>query len=106
MTMRNGKSVRGYFRGDLGVLAVIFWNPHLRLACKQQKSIRRTLSVMKLKNTLYFLFSLLLTGGIALAQQATPAPPAGAPMMPSAPGEAPEAPRTFSMFIEGGSFLG
>jgi len=57
---------------------------------------------MNLKNVFYFLFSLLLAGGIALAQQ--PAPPAPAvPPMPDAPGEAPEA---FSFFIQGGSFLG
>lgn len=52
---------------------------------------------MKLKNAFYLLVSLLLTGGIVIAQQAaTP---------PAAP-EAPEAPRVFSMFIDGGSFLG
>lgn len=56
---------------------------------------------MNLKNSLYFVISLLLTGGIALAQQA--APPAAVPPTPDAPGEAPEA---FSLFIAGGSFLG
>ena len=54
---------------------------------------------MNLKNAFYFIFSLLLTGGIALAQQATPP----VPPMPDAPGEAPQ---TFSFFVEGGSFLG
>lgn len=58
---------------------------------------------MNLKNAFYFIVSLLLTGGIALAQQAAPAPPAGAPPLPGAPGEAPQA---FSLFIGGGSFLG
>ncbi len=46
-----------------------------------------------------FLVSLLLTGGIVLAQQAVPAPPA--PPAPDTPyGQA------FSLFIDGGSFLG
>src|SRR6185369_11748434 len=63
----------------------------------------RTLSVMNLKNAFYFIVSLLLTGGIALAQQA--APPAIAPGPPDAP-DAPDAPRAFSLFIAGGSFLG
>jgi len=54
---------------------------------------------MNLKNAFYFVFSLLLMAGIAIAQQA--APPA--PPMPDEPGEAPEA---FSLFIGGGSFLG
>ncbi len=57
---------------------------------------------MNLKNAFYFVFSLLLTGGIALAQQAAPpAPPA--PPVPDMPGEGPQA---FSLFISGGSFLG
>ena len=57
---------------------------------------------MNLKNAFYFLFSLLLTGGIALAQQATtPTPPM--PDVPDAPGEAPQA---LSFFLQGGSFLG
>jgi len=56
---------------------------------------------MTLKNAFYFIFSLLLMAGIALAQQA--APPAAPPPMPDAPVEAPEA---FSLFIGGGSFLG
>jgi membrane-associated protease RseP (regulator of RpoE activity) len=56
---------------------------------------------MNLKNAFYFVFSLLLTAGIALAQQsAPPAPPAIA----DAP-DAPEA-QAFTMFIGGGSFLG
>jgi serine protease Do len=58
---------------------------------------------MNPKKAFYFIVSLLLTGGIALAQQAAPAPPAGAPVIPEAPGEAPQA---FSFFLEGGSFLG
>jgi serine protease Do len=56
---------------------------------------------MNLKNAFYFVVSLLLTGGIALAQQAAPPAPPEAPM----PG-GPEAPAAFSMFIQGGSFLG
>jgi serine protease Do len=56
---------------------------------------------MNLKNAFYFTVSLLLTGGIALAQQA--GPPALAPAPPDAPGDAPS---TFSFFIAGGSFLG
>ncbi|HUS13344.1 MAG TPA: PDZ domain-containing protein [Pyrinomonadaceae bacterium] len=56
---------------------------------------------MNFKNTLYFIVSLLLTGGIALAQQ--PAPPAVAPAPPDMPADAPS---TFSFFIGGGSFLG
>ena len=69
---------------------------------------------MNLKNAFYFVFSLLLAGGIALAQQATPPAPA-APAAPEAPevAEAPEAPeaqdegpQAFSLFIGGGSFLG
>ena len=61
---------------------------------------------MKLKNALYFIFSLVLTAGIALAQQqAAPSAPAApeAPEAPEVPGEAPQA---FSLFIGGGSFLG
>jgi membrane-associated protease RseP (regulator of RpoE activity) len=52
---------------------------------------------MKLKNASYLLVSLLLTGGIALAQQAA---------TPPAVPDAPDAPRAFSMFFDGGSFLG
>jgi membrane-associated protease RseP (regulator of RpoE activity) len=61
---------------------------------------------MNLKNALYLIISLLLTGGIVLAQQPRPAPPTGAPPpaeLPAMPGEPPAA---FSFFIEGGSFLG
>ena len=58
---------------------------------------------MNPKKAFYFIVSLLLTAGIALAQQAAPAPPAGAPMIQGPPGEAPQA---FSFFLEGGSFLG
>lgn len=57
---------------------------------------------MNAKNALYLLISLLLTGGIALAQQATP-PAAPQPPVPGEPGEAPQA---FSFFVQGGSFLG
>ncbi len=58
---------------------------------------------MNLKNALYFIISLLLTGGIVLAQQAAPAPPA-APPTPEVLGAEP--PTAFSFFLEGGSFLG
>lgn len=60
---------------------------------------------MNLRKALYFLISLVLTGGIALAQQGTPAPPPppDGPPMALAPGDGPG---MFSMFIEGGSFLG
>ena len=37
---------------------------------------------MNLKNAFYFIVSLLLTGGIALAQQAAPAPPSASPRRP------------------------
>jgi membrane-associated protease RseP (regulator of RpoE activity) len=57
---------------------------------------------MKLKNAFYLAVSLLLTAGIALAQQAAPAPPVAA-----APPDAPDGPpAAFTMFIGGGSFLG
>jgi len=55
---------------------------------------------MNLKNAFYLTFSLLLTGGIVLAQQAAPQP--AVPPMP----DAPEAPPAFSLFFAGGSFLG
>jgi membrane-associated protease RseP (regulator of RpoE activity) len=60
---------------------------------------------MNPKNAFCFIVSLLLTGGIALAQQATPAPPATPPppVELGAPGEFPQA---FSLFVKGGSFLG
>ena len=57
---------------------------------------------MNFKNTLCFLVSLLLTSGVVMAQQAAPAQP-GSPSMPAVPGEPLGA---FSLFIEGGSFLG
>ncbi|MDQ2922176.1 MAG: PDZ domain-containing protein [Acidobacteriota bacterium] len=57
---------------------------------------------MNYKNAFCFLVSLLLTSGVVLAQQAAPAPP-GSPSMPAVPGEPLGA---FSLFIEGGSFLG
>jgi membrane-associated protease RseP (regulator of RpoE activity) len=53
---------------------------------------------MNLKNAFYLLVSLLFTGGIVLAQQGTTPPPA-----PPAPDELPG---TFSLFVDGGSFLG
>src|SRR2546425_12716826 len=54
---------------------------------------------MSFRYAFCFLVSLLLTGGIVLAQQAVPAPPA--PPAPDTPfGQA------FSLFIDGGSFLG
>ena len=56
---------------------------------------------MNLKNAFYFIVSLVLTGGIALAQQA--APPAVAPPPPDVMLDAPS---NFSFFIGGGSFLG
>ncbi len=65
---------------------------------------------MTLRNTFGFLFSLILTAGIVLAQQVAPAPP-GEPAMPQTP-EAPPAPlqpgepQNFTFFIGGGSFLG
>jgi serine protease Do len=56
---------------------------------------------MKLKNAFYFIVSLLLIGGIAVAQQT--APPADAPLLPHGPEDAPTA---FSFFFADGSFLG
>lgn len=65
---------------------------------------------MKLKNAFYFTVSLLLTGGIALAQQTATAPPAATapPVVADAPDapDMPDGPGAFTMFIEGGSFLG
>jgi membrane-associated protease RseP (regulator of RpoE activity) len=58
---------------------------------------------MNFKNAFSVLISLLLAAGIALAQQATPAPPPAAPPVPDGPGDAP---RAFSLFVGGGSFLG
>lgn len=60
---------------------------------------------MNLKNATYFIISLVLTGGIALAQQPIPAPPA-APPMPEVLGAPAEPPTPFSFFLGGGSFLG
>ncbi len=54
---------------------------------------------MNLKNAFHFLVSLLFTGGIVLAQQGT------TPMPPAAP-EPAEVPGNFSLFVDGGSFLG
>jgi serine protease Do len=61
---------------------------------------------MNPKNAFYFIVPLLLTGSIALAQQATPAPPATNPPVPVVPGAPGEFPQAFSLFVEGGSFLG
>jgi serine protease Do len=61
---------------------------------------------MTLRNAFSFIFSLILTAGIVLAQQVAPAPmppmPPGEPALPMAP----DAPQNFSFFISGGSFLG
>ncbi|HEX3282697.1 MAG TPA: PDZ domain-containing protein [Pyrinomonadaceae bacterium] len=57
---------------------------------------------MTLRNAFSFIFSLVLTAGIVLAQQVAPAPPAGEPALPMPP----EGPQNFSFFISGGSFLG
>jgi serine protease Do len=68
-----------------------------------QKIFPEDSPVMTIRNALSFLFSLILTAGIVLAQQVAPAPPP-----PDEPGTplAPGAPTNFSFFIEGGSFLG
>lgn len=55
---------------------------------------------MTLRNAFSFIFSLILTAGIVLAQQVAPAPSEPAPPAP------PDGPQTFSFFISGGSFLG
>jgi len=57
---------------------------------------------MNFKNACGFLVSLLLTSSFVMAQQAVPPPPAS----PSAPMVAGEPLGAFSLFIEGGSFLG
>jgi membrane-associated protease RseP (regulator of RpoE activity) len=57
---------------------------------------------MNFKNAFCFLVSLLLTSSVVMAQQAAPAPPAS----PSAPTGDGEPLRAFSLFVEGGSFLG
>ncbi|HWN08949.1 MAG TPA: PDZ domain-containing protein [Pyrinomonadaceae bacterium] len=57
---------------------------------------------MNRKNAFYLLVSLLLTCGVALAQQPAPAPPPDRPAIGITPG----APQTFSFFMDGGSFLG
>ncbi len=61
---------------------------------------------MNRKNAFYFIVSLLLTGGVAVAQQPVPAPPPDAPPMALAPGAPGDAPTSFSLFFQGGSFLG
>src|SRR5688572_29664644 len=57
---------------------------------------------MNFKNAFCFLVSLLLTSSAVMAQQAAPAPP----VSPSAPMVAGEPLGAYSLFIEGGSFLG
>ncbi len=57
---------------------------------------------MNFKKAFCFLVSLLLTCGAVMAQQAAPAQP-DSPAMPAVPGEPLGA---FSLFVEGGSFLG
>lgn len=58
---------------------------------------------MTFRNAFSFIFSLIFTAGIVLAQQVAPAPPVpGEPAMPLPP----DAPQNFSFFIGGGSFLG
>ncbi|MDQ1638191.1 MAG: serine protease Do [Pyrinomonadaceae bacterium] len=61
---------------------------------------------MTLRNVFSFIFSLILTAGIVLAQQVAPPPmpstPPGEPALPMPP----DAPQNFSFFISGGSFLG
>ncbi|MEO7969896.1 MAG: PDZ domain-containing protein [bacterium] len=61
---------------------------------------------MTLRNALSFIFSLILTAGIVLAQQVAPPPmpstPPGEPALPMGP----DGPQNFSFFISGGSFLG
>jgi len=61
---------------------------------------------MNRKNAFYFVVSLLLTCGVALAQQPVPAPPADAPTIALAPGAPGEPGAAFSLFFQGGSFLG
>jgi len=56
---------------------------------------------MNRKNAFYFVVSLLLTCGVALAQQPAPASPPDAPIA-----IAPGTPHTFSFLMDGGSFLG
>jgi len=57
---------------------------------------------MTLRNAFSFIFSLILTAGIVLAQQAAPATPPGEPAPPTPP----DGSQNFSFFISGGSFLG
>ncbi len=61
---------------------------------------------MNRKNAFYFIVSLLLTCGVALAQQPVPAPPPDAPPLALAPGAPGEPPTAFSLFFQSGSFLG
>lgn len=60
---------------------------------------------MNLRNAFSFIFSLILTAGIVLAQQVAPPatpPPPGEPALPMGP----DGSQNFSFFISGGSFLG
>lgn len=61
---------------------------------------------MNRKNAFYLMVSLLLTCGVAYAQQPVPAPPPDAPSIAVAPGAPGETPTAFSLFVAGGSFLG
>lgn len=57
---------------------------------------------MKLKHSLHLLVSLVFTGGIAFAQQVAPPQAPAPPIGPSESGE----PEAFTLFIDGGGFLG
>ncbi len=59
---------------------------------------------MNFRKTFLFIVSLVLTCGIALAQEGTPAPPSTP--APQVFGWQGDAPGNFSFFFEGGSFLG
>jgi serine protease Do len=64
---------------------------------------------MNFRKAFLFIVSLVLTCGIVLAQQGTPAPAPPSEPAPPAPGVfgwSGDAPGSFSLFIEGGSFLG
>ena len=61
---------------------------------------------MTLRNALSFIFSLIFTAGIVMAQQVAPVPmPPPLPDEPAMP-MPPDGPQNFSFFISGGSFLG
>lgn len=61
---------------------------------------------MNRRNVFYFVVSLVLTCGIALAQQPAPEPPPEVPPPMTLAPHAPGTPNAFSFFIDGGSFLG